>query len=291
MAWSANTLASGSRDRNIYLQDARIRCHHRIPPRISSTSSGEGTMATASLPRSATIADSLRAADLTPPRSPAPSFHALAPLPASLSTEHLSLLRSSSLFTPQTAERLGVSYSLSTASPSLPTPSPSVIKVLSAHRQEVCGLKWSLDDKMLASGGNDNKLLVWEPLHGGHAPSPSNPPHAAVSPSRSADNIVRTPLYRFEDHTAAVKAVSWSPHVHGLLASGGGTADRHIRFWSTSTGLPLHKVDTASQVCNLCWSKNSCELVSTHGYSLNQVIIWKYPSMQKVATLSGHSLR
>ena len=45
------------------------------------------------------------------------------------------------------------------------------------------------------------------------------------------------------------------------------------------------------QVCNLMWSKNVNEIVSTHGYSLNQVIVWKYPSMQKIATLTGHSLR
>ena len=29
------------------------------------------------------------------------------------------------------------------------------------HRQEVCGLKWSPDNQYLASGGNDNKLFVW----------------------------------------------------------------------------------------------------------------------------------
>lgn len=32
---------------------------------------------------------------------------------------------------------------------------------LVGHRQEVCGLKWSFDEQQLASGGNDNKLLVW----------------------------------------------------------------------------------------------------------------------------------
>jgi cell division cycle 20-like protein 1, cofactor of APC complex len=31
------------------------------------------------------------------------------------------------------------------------------------HRQEVCGLKWSPDDAQLASGGNDNRLIVWNP--------------------------------------------------------------------------------------------------------------------------------
>lgn len=32
-----------------------------------------------------------------------------------------------------------------------------------AHRQEVCGLRWSPhDETMLASGGNDNKLMIWQ---------------------------------------------------------------------------------------------------------------------------------
>jgi cell division cycle 20-like protein 1 (cofactor of APC complex) len=49
------------------------------------------------------------------------------------------------------------------------------------------------------------------------------------------------------------------------------------------------------QVCNLMWSKNSNELVSTHGYSggpvQNQIHIWRYPNMTQVATLTGHTYR
>jgi len=44
-------------------------------------------------------------------------------------------------------------------------------------------------------------------------------------------------------------------------------------------------------VCNLVFSKTNDELVSTHGYSLNQVIVWKYPTMEKIATLTGHTYR
>ena len=98
-------------------------------------------------------------------------------------------------------------------------------------------------------------------------------------------------MVRFSDHTAAVKAIAWSPHQHGLLASGGGTADRCIRFWNTATGSHLNSMDTGSQVCNLIWSKNVNELVSTHGYSQNQIIVWRYPTMSKLATLTGHTLR
>ena len=45
-----------------------------------------------------------------------------------------------------------------------------------------------------------------------------------------------------------VSAIAWSPHQHGLLASGGGTADKCIRFWNTLTEQPMQCVDTGSQV-------------------------------------------
>ncbi|KAF7897285.1 hypothetical protein EAF00_005513 [Botryotinia globosa] len=140
------------------------------------------------------------------------------------------------------------------------------LRKLVGHKQEVCGLRWNCDDQQLASGGNDNKLMVW-------------------------DKLSDTPTYKFSDHTAAVKAIAWSPHQSGLLASGGGTADRRIIFHDTKRGIKLNEVDTGSQVCNLAWSKNSNEIVSTHGYSQNQIVVWKYPSMQQVVSLTGHTYR
>ncbi|XP_021769011.1 protein FIZZY-RELATED 3-like [Chenopodium quinoa] len=140
------------------------------------------------------------------------------------------------------------------------------VSKLVGHKSEVCGLKWSHDDRELASGGNDNQLLVW-------------------------NQHSQQPVLKLTEHTAAVKAIAWSPHQSGLLASGGGTADRCIRFWNTTNGNQTNSIDTGSQVCNLAWSKNVNELVSTHGYSQNQIMVWKYPSLAKVATLTGHSLR
>lgn len=140
------------------------------------------------------------------------------------------------------------------------------LRKLTAHKQEICGLRWNQDDGQLASGGNDNKLMVW-------------------------DRLNSEPTYKFNEHTAAVKAIAWSPHQRGLLASGGGTADRMIRFWNTMTGNMVQEVDTGSQVCNLAWSKNTNEIVSTHGYSQNQIVVWKYPSMTQVTSLTGHTFR
>lgn len=59
------------------------------------------------------------------------------------------------------------------------------------------------------------------------------------------------PVLKYCEHTAAVKAIAWSPHLHGLLASGGGTADRCIRFWNTTTNSHLSCMDTGSQVTYL----------------------------------------
>lgn len=36
----------------------------------------------------------------------------------------------------------------------------TVVAKFGSHKQEVCGLRWSPDGTRLASGGNDNKLLV-----------------------------------------------------------------------------------------------------------------------------------
>jgi cell division cycle 20-like protein 1 (cofactor of APC complex) len=99
------------------------------------------------------------------------------------------------------------------------------------------------------------------------------------------------PLVKFSDHKAAVKAIAWSPNQSGLLASGGGTADKCIKFWDTLKLSSIGSIDTGSQVCNLLFSKTTNEIVSTHGYSQNQIIVWKYPSMKKVITLTGHSFR
>ncbi|KAF2484155.1 WD40-repeat-containing domain protein [Neohortaea acidophila] len=192
--------------------------------------------------------------------------------------------------------------------------SQQYLRRLTGHKQEVCGLKWNPDTEQLASGGNDNKIFVW-------------------------DRMEERWLHKWGEqeggHKAAVKAIAWSPHHRGLLASGGGTADRCIKFWntisssqsSTVPGLPavngistdqtslgidlssavaptaatnsanqinphlLRSHDTGSQVCNLLFSHLTSELVSTHGYSQHAINIWKYPSMQQVVSLTGHTYR
>jgi cell division cycle protein 20 (cofactor of APC complex) len=140
------------------------------------------------------------------------------------------------------------------------------VATLVGHTQEVCGLKWSPDGTQLASGGNDNLCAIWDV-------------------SRS------TPKYTFTDSIAAVKALAWCPWQKNLLATGSGTADRHMRFYNTSSGVLLNSVDTQSQVCSLQWSKTDKEILSSHGFRQNQLTLWKYPTLARVADLTGHQAR
>lgn len=144
---------------------------------------------------------------------------------------------------------------------------PMINIVHNAHNQEVCGLKWSPDGSQLASGGNDNTLQIW-------------------------DSYTSTkPLFTLDQHQAAVKAIAWCPWQSKLLATGGGTSDRKLRFWNTANGICLNMIDTNSQVSSIQWSPHSKELVSAHGFSENQLTVWKYPAMVRIAELRGHEAR
>jgi len=140
------------------------------------------------------------------------------------------------------------------------------VGVMEGHQQEVCGLKWSSCGRYLASGGNDNTVQVW-------------------NPSRLA------PVHTITAHQSAVKAVSWCPWQSGVLATAGGTVDRTVRTWNISTGAQLTTLDTGSQVSSIVWNSEYKEMVTGHGFSHNQLTVWKYPGMTKVADLTGHTSR
>jgi len=138
-------------------------------------------------------------------------------------------------------------------------------KRCTGHRQEVCGLKWSGEGgpgaANLASGGNDNKVCIWD-LRGSRRRTTSTSGSGGGGGSGGEDTGPGdAPLWKFHEHTAAVKALAWDPHVSGVLATGGGTQDKHIRFWNVISGSMLNELDTGSQVCLLL-------LLSVHALTL-----------------------
>lgn len=139
------------------------------------------------------------------------------------------------------------------------------VKLLS-HKQEVCGLKWNENLTHLASGGNDNKICIWE-----------------------LGNLM--PTHELKEHKAAVKALAWCPWKTQVLATGGGSTDKHIKLWDVNEGKCLMSVDSGSQVSALEWNKHQKELLSAHGYCHNQLSLWKVGGLEKVAEFHGHTAR
>lgn len=139
------------------------------------------------------------------------------------------------------------------------------ITTMHSHKKEICGLKWNPSGTQLASGGNDNMLCIWD--------------------------VSYRQLHCINAHKAAVKALAWCPWEDNLLASGGGTADRCIKFWNSLSGKMLNYIDTNSQVCGLLWSPYEKEILSSHGFAYNQLSLWKYPKMTKIQDFLGHTSR
>lgn len=104
-------------------------------------------------------------------------------------------------------------------------------------------------------GANDNCCSIWE-----------------------MTDIEKPNLKFVLPHAAAVKAIAFCPWTPSLLATGGGSKDRTIRFWHTKTGALLHSWTTNGQITSLIWSNFKKELVTTFGFSdcLNPVLIKKY---------------
>ena len=138
---------------------------------------------------------------------------------------------------------------------------------LVSHTSEVCGLEWRADGAQLATGGNDNLVSIWD--------------------ARS----LGAPKFQKTNHRAAVKALSWCPWQPNLLATGGGSYDRHIHFWNTTTGARTNSIDTGSQVTSLRWSNHYREIVSSSGFPDNSLSIWSYPTLVRNIEIPAHETR
>lgn len=138
---------------------------------------------------------------------------------------------------------------------------------LVSHTGEVCGLEWRSDGAQLATGGNDNLVSIWD--------------------ARS----FQAPKFSKTNHKAAVKALSWCPWQLNLLATGGGSYDRNIHFWNTTTGARVNSIDTGSQVTSLRWSTHYREIVSSSGFPDNSLSIWSYPTLVRNVEIPAHETR
>ncbi|KAK0639209.1 WD40-repeat-containing domain protein [Cercophora newfieldiana] len=199
------------------------------------------------------------------------------------------------------------------------------------HVQQICGLAWSRDGELFATGGNDNlcclfetgKILNRDPSVVSAARetdrenqevrenveelAPDIPVAAPSGENSEASSAAETEIQTPQDtshsmsrlvpgsekhrwmHGAAVKAIAFCPWQDGLVATGGGSNDKCIHFFHTTSGAPLATISVSAQVTSLIWSTTRHEIAATFGFAQPdhpvRIAIFSYPECRQVAAI------
>ena len=161
---------------------------------------------------------------------------------------------------------------------------PEISKI-KKHKQEVCSLKYSIEGDLLASGGNDNMAYIWDIRN-----LKNNIFNFLFN--ENTNNPYEIKPYSINNlHKAAVKAMNWCPWKRHVLGTGGGSKDKSIKIYSCDCNKLIKNINTGSQVCSLIWNEKEKEIISSHGFNKNQIIIWNYEKSKKICELKGHMNR
>lgn len=137
------------------------------------------------------------------------------------------------------------------------------VETFHKHSGEICGL--AVQNQYLASGGNDNKIFVWD-----------------IRKSQS--------LAVLKHHHSAVKAISWCPWRSCVLASGGGAKDQKIVIWNGNSSRIEDTFELKSQVSFIKWREGDKSMISTHfNGKESYIIVWE--GKEKRVKLRGHKGR
>lgn len=129
-------------------------------------------------------------------------------------------------------------------------------------------------------------------------------PPALPTNVRAASDLFRNPIsntsgeprtieerhakHRWE-HSAAVKAIAFCPWRDGLVATGGGSHDKCIHFYHTTSGVALATIAVHAQVTSLIWSTTRREIAATFGYAQPdhpyRIAVFSWPECRQVAAI------
>ncbi|KAF7588735.1 WD domain protein [Aspergillus hancockii] len=150
--------------------------------------------------------------------------------------------------------------------PPPPPPKPDKVDyqqkfILRGHLRGVSAVRFSPDSSMIATGGADGAVKVWDTLTG---------------------RLVHT----FEGHLAGISTISWSPDAV-IIAS--GSDDKTIRLWNVHTG-KAHSIPFVGHhnyVYQIAFSPKGNMLVS--GSYDEAVFLWDVRSATVMRSLPAHS--
>ncbi|RAH76874.1 WD40 repeat-like protein [Aspergillus japonicus CBS 114.51] len=150
--------------------------------------------------------------------------------------------------------------------PPPPPPKPDKVDyrakfLLRGHLRGVSAVRFSPDASMIASGGADGAVKVW-------------------------DTVTGKLIHSFEGHLAGISTISWSPD-GATIAS--GSDDKTIRLWNVLTGKahPIPFVGHHNYVYQIAFSPKGNMLVS--GSYDEAVFLWDVRSAQVMRSLPAHS--
>lgn len=138
------------------------------------------------------------------------------------------------------------------------------LKTVVGHTKPVLGVAFSPDGRMLASGGNDNIIHLWD-----------------VWTGKSKKTLT--------GHTRGVSSVAFSPDGK-ILAS--GSWDGTVRLWDVSTGKLLKTILTNhGGVCRVNFAPDGLILASSGDFTSdnNTVHLWDVQTGKLKTTFEGHT--
>ncbi|PHH76449.1 hypothetical protein CDD80_1532 [Ophiocordyceps camponoti-rufipedis] len=186
-----------------------------------------------------------------------------------------------------------------------------LVAKISLHSHQVCGLAWSPDGQVLASGGNDNLCFLMDAavILGGSRIAETSPGFGPLGSTRLTTDSWTSRRSGMETqpdmsrvrhhgpgcemqawaHRAAVKAIAFCPWREGLVATGGGSNDKCIHFFHVSSGSALATIAVAAQVTSLIWSMTRREIAATFGYAQPEhcfrVAVFGWPECNQIAAI------
>jgi WD40 repeat protein len=173
-------------------------------------------------------------------------------------------------------------------------------KNIGYHEKWIPALSWHPNGTNLASGGNDNKIKLWETVNiklvkeidaGGEVLDLEwNYDGSLLASASTTRNIkIWDPfnaelLKTLSGHSNSVTAISWSPFGNRLVSA---SNDSTIKIWDVETEEVIYDIHTGSVVNDVVWSLDGFQIAAA--LQDNTIAIWDPETGDRINTLYGHT--